>query len=89
MVCRPRSFDELDAGDAAILDIDGSQIAAFRDEQGMVHAVSATCTHMGCVVGWNGTDRTWDCPCHGSRFALSGEVIHGPATEPLEPHTAD
>ena len=55
----------------------------FKDERGVVHAVSAVCSHMGCIVGWNATDRTWDCPCHGSRFELSGEVIHGPATRPL------
>jgi Rieske Fe-S protein len=80
---KPKSYDELAPGDAAIMKIDGENVAAFKDEQGKVHAVSAVCTHMGCLVGWNETDRTWDCPCHGSRFELSGEVIHGPATQPL------
>jgi glycine/D-amino acid oxidase-like deaminating enzyme/nitrite reductase/ring-hydroxylating ferredoxin subunit len=80
---KPKSLDALDPGEAAILSLDGERIAAFRDEEGAVHAVSAVCTHMGCLVGWNETDRTWDCPCHGSRFALSGAVIHGPATRPL------
>jgi glycine/D-amino acid oxidase-like deaminating enzyme/nitrite reductase/ring-hydroxylating ferredoxin subunit len=77
------SYDELKPGEAAILKIDGDNVAAYRDEGGTVHAVSAVCTHMGCLVGWNQTDRTWDCPCHGSRFELGGEVIHGPATKPL------
>jgi Rieske Fe-S protein len=81
---KPRSFDELAPGDAAVVKIDGENVAAFRDEQGQVHAVSAVCTHMGCLVGWNETDRTWDCPCHGSRFEATGEVIHGPAFKPLE-----
>ena len=80
---KPKSYDELEPGHAAIMKIDGENVAAFKDEQGQVHAVSAVCTHMGCLVGWNATDRTWDCPCHGSRFELSGEVIHGPATQPL------
>jgi glycine/D-amino acid oxidase-like deaminating enzyme/nitrite reductase/ring-hydroxylating ferredoxin subunit len=80
---KPKSFDELEPGHAAIMKIDGDNVAAFKDEQGKVHAVSAVCTHMGCLVGWNATDRTWDCPCHGSRFELSGEVIHGPATQKL------
>ena len=83
---RPKSFDQLAPGDAAIMEIDGEKVAAFKDEQGTVHAVAAACTHMGCIVGWNETDRTWDCPCHGSRFELSGEVIHGPATRPLGTH---
>lgn len=81
---KPKSYDDLQAGDAAILNIDGDKVAAFRDEQGQVHALSAACTHMGCLLGWNVTDRTWDCPCHGSRFALSGEVLHGPAVAPLK-----
>ena len=82
---KPSSFDELAPGEAAILKIDGETIAGYRDDHGGLHAVWAACTHMGCVVGWNETDRTWDCPCHGSRFALSGDVIHGPAVKPLEP----
>ena len=80
---KPKSYDELEPGHAAIMKVDGENVAAFKDEAGTVHAVSAVCTHMGCLVGWNATDRTWDCPCHGSRFELSGEVIHGPATKPL------
>ena len=53
-------------------------------ESGALHAVSAVCTHMGCVVGWNPTDRTWDCGYHGSRFGIDGEVAHGPAVLPLQ-----
>lgn len=78
-------FDELKPGEAAILKLDGENVAGFRDEQGRLHAVSAVCTHMGCMVGWNETDRSWDCPCHGSRFALDGSVIHGPAVTALAP----
>jgi glycine/D-amino acid oxidase-like deaminating enzyme/nitrite reductase/ring-hydroxylating ferredoxin subunit len=80
---KPKAYEELGPGEAAIMKIGGDNVAAFKDEQGRVHAVSAVCTHLGCIVGWNETDRTWDCPCHGSRFGLSGEVIHGPATQPL------
>jgi len=81
---KPKSVEDIAAGEAAILNIGGDDIAAFRDQDGKVHAVSAVCTHMGCIVGWNPTDRSWDCPCHGSRFALSGEVIAGPAVTGLE-----
>ena len=57
----------------------------YRDEEGAVHALSAKCTHMGCTVKWNPSDRTWDCPCHGSRFSPAGQVVNGPAAKPLEP----
>jgi Rieske Fe-S protein len=50
-----------------------------------LHAVSATCTHLGCIVEWNGAETTWDCPCHGSRYGVDGEVISAPASQPLVP----
>lgn len=84
LASKPKSYDALKPGEASVLEIDGDNVAAFRDEQGKLHAVSAECTHMGCLLGWNATDRTWDCPCHGSRFSLSGEVLAGPAVSPLE-----
>ena len=60
------------------------QIAAYRDEDGDLHEVSARCTHMGCIVAFNDAERTWDCPCHGSRFSVDGRVLQGPATADLE-----
>jgi Rieske Fe-S protein len=60
-------------------------VAVSRDENGTVHAVSARCTHMGCILNWNDAERTWDCPCHASRFAADGSVLQGPAVNPLEP----
>lgn len=72
-------------GDAAVVTANGEQLAIRRDLDGSLHVLSAVCTHMGCVVDWNGVDRTWDCPCHGSRFTQEGEVLSGPATAPLEP----
>jgi Rieske Fe-S protein len=54
-------------------------LAVYRDTTGTVHARSAVCTHVGCIVHWNSTEKSWDCPCHGSRFTPDGEVISGPA----------
>jgi glycine/D-amino acid oxidase-like deaminating enzyme/nitrite reductase/ring-hydroxylating ferredoxin subunit len=82
---RPKSVDAVAPGEAKVIEHEGEKIAVHRDETGAVHAVSAICTHMGCVLGWNPVDRTWDCPCHGSRFERDGAVRHGPATKDLEP----
>ncbi|MET9337927.1 FAD-dependent oxidoreductase [Nonomuraea sp. NPDC003804] len=71
-------------GQAAVVKVGGERCAAYRDADGRVHAVSAVCTHLGCVVGFNDAERTWECPCHGSRFALDGTILQGPATEPLK-----
>lgn len=69
----------LGADEAAILQSGAGKIAAYRDFSGALHVVAASCPHMHCIVSWNGVDRTWDCPCHGSRFTIDGEVINGPA----------
>jgi glycine/D-amino acid oxidase-like deaminating enzyme/nitrite reductase/ring-hydroxylating ferredoxin subunit len=78
------TLPDLGIGEGAVTHHNGTQVAVARDRDGQVHAVSAICTHLGCVVGFNDGDQTWDCPCHGSRFALDGSVLDGPATDPLE-----
>jgi nucleotide-binding universal stress UspA family protein/nitrite reductase/ring-hydroxylating ferredoxin subunit len=78
-----RTLDDLVPGTGGIVDVDGRKIAAFKDEDGSVVALSPRCAHMGCTVDWNGVERTWDCPCHGSRFTPQGAVISGPAEKPL------
>ncbi|GAA2144820.1 FAD-dependent oxidoreductase [Arthrobacter humicola] len=70
-------------GEGTVVDVDGGAIAVYAAESGKLHAVSAICTHLGCTVEFNAEDTTWDCPCHGSRFATDGTVIQGPATENL------
>ena len=60
-------------------------VALYRDAQGQLRAVTSICTHRGCDVSWNDQDKVWDCPCHGSRFGPTGEVIRGPAVKPLAP----
>jgi len=80
-----RSLRALKRGQGKILELGGKTVAAYRDEDGSVTRLSATCTHMGCKVAWNDAERTWDCPCHGSRFEPTGKVLSGPAETPLEP----
>jgi glycine/D-amino acid oxidase-like deaminating enzyme/nitrite reductase/ring-hydroxylating ferredoxin subunit len=71
-------------GEGRVENRHGITVAVARDDHGKVHTLRAACTHMGCIVGFNDAERTWDCPCHGSRFALDGRVIDGPALAPLE-----
>jgi glycine/D-amino acid oxidase-like deaminating enzyme/nitrite reductase/ring-hydroxylating ferredoxin subunit len=78
-----RSLRHLRRGEGKVLELNGNRVAAYRDESGVVTRLSPICTHMGCVVAWNGTERTWDCPCHGSRFEPNGKVLAGPAESPL------
>lgn len=77
------SLAELSRGQGALVTLDGQKAAVFVDELGVEHRLSPRCTHMGCTVEWNANERTWDCPCHGSRFEARGAVIRGPAARPL------
>ena len=76
-------------GEGAVLRRGAHRVAAYRDEQGNVHERSATCTHLACVVRWNSTEKSWDCPCHGSRFDALGNVVNGPALKSLGPPEPD
>lgn len=78
-----QSLRAVKPGQGTIVELDGAKVAAYRDPSGAVTLRSATCTHMGCIVAWNTAERTWDCPCHGSRFTPTGDVISGPAEAPL------
>ncbi|MDQ4062021.1 MAG: FAD-dependent oxidoreductase [Pseudomonadota bacterium] len=77
------SVEELKPGQGAVIRQGLAKVAAYRDEDGRLHLRSAICTHMGCVVHWNPFERCWDCPCHGSHFAIDGTAINGPAAAPL------
>lgn len=70
-------------GEAQVINVDGQKTGAYRDEQGTLHFVNTTCTHMGCELNWNSAEKSWDCPCHGSRFTWDGMVIEGPTVKPL------
>jgi glycine/D-amino acid oxidase-like deaminating enzyme/nitrite reductase/ring-hydroxylating ferredoxin subunit len=78
------SLTSLKNNEGKIIDLHGQRLAAFRDAQGKVTTLSAVCTHLGCIVNWNTAEKTWDCPCHGSRFKCTGEVLAGPTETPLE-----
>jgi glycine/D-amino acid oxidase-like deaminating enzyme/nitrite reductase/ring-hydroxylating ferredoxin subunit len=79
------SVDEITPNNGAVVRDGLKKIAIFRDEAGELHRYSAVCPHLGCIVGWNPAESTWDCPCHGSRFNKHGEVLNGPANRNLEP----
>jgi Rieske Fe-S protein len=70
-------------GEGAILRHGLEKVAAYRDPDGALHEMSAVCTHLGCLVRWNSAEKSWDCPCHGSRFDATGRVINGPAIADL------
>jgi len=80
-VSGPREIPE---GEGRVVRRGLKKLAMYRDERGELHTMSAVCPHLGCIVAWNGTERTWDCPCHGSRFAPEGRVLNGPANTDLE-----
>jgi glycine/D-amino acid oxidase-like deaminating enzyme/nitrite reductase/ring-hydroxylating ferredoxin subunit len=78
------SADDVPPGEARVVRSGLGKVGVYRDEDGGLHAVSLRCTHLGCLTKWNDAERSWDCPCHGSRFDPDGNVLAGPATRPLE-----
>lgn len=78
-----KSVDELKPGQGAVMREGLSKIAVHRDDNGIIHRRSAVCPHLGCIVSWNACERTWDCPCHGSRYTAEGRVYNGPANTDL------
>jgi len=77
------NVSEIKPGTGAVVRHGISKVAAYRDKAGKVHEMSAVCTHLGCIVAWNSAEGSWDCPCHGSRFDPEGNILNGPAVEPL------
>lgn len=84
-----RTPADLGDDEGAIVSLNGKKAGCYRDHDGQLHLVDSTCTHMGCEVNWNSGERTWDCPCHGSRYSIEGEVLEGPTVEPLKKITND
>lgn len=80
----PKETGDLSNDEGGVVMIKGKRTGAYRDPEGSLHLVDTTCTHMGCECEWNHGDRTWDCPCHGSRFSYDGTVVEGPAAKPLK-----
>jgi glycine/D-amino acid oxidase-like deaminating enzyme/nitrite reductase/ring-hydroxylating ferredoxin subunit len=76
--------EELGIGEGTVVREGINHFALYKEDSGEIRRLSAVCTHLGCIVAWNPAERSWDCPCHGSRFDPSGAVIQGPATEPLD-----
>lgn len=79
-----KELSELARGEAKVVKYEGESIALYKDEKGELHAVNPSCTHINCIVGWNSAEQSWDCPCHGSRFSMDGEVLTAPARKDLE-----
>ena len=75
--------DDIKPGSGAVVDLEGSKVGVYKDEDGKPHFIKPVCTHLGCILEWNDADKTWDCPCHGSRYDKYGKNIYGPATKNL------
>lgn len=84
-----KKWEGLEKEEATVTKVDLNRVGIYRDDQGKYHGVDTTCTHLGCEINWNQAEKSWDCPCHGSRFDYEGNVIQGPAVRPLKQITID
>jgi Rieske Fe-S protein len=77
--------NQVPVGEGRICNINGTRAAVYNSEAGVLHMMSPVCTHLGCIVGWNNAEKSWDCPCHGGRFDATGKVLNGPPVTDLKP----
>jgi glycine/D-amino acid oxidase-like deaminating enzyme/nitrite reductase/ring-hydroxylating ferredoxin subunit len=86
---QPGAPEDLEPGEGQVMEYDGRKAAVCKTIDGRIHALTSSCTHMGCQVTWNTAEQSWDCPCHGSVFRADGAVVYGPALYPLKPLRSD
>lgn len=79
-------YATIEKGEAKIVEIEGKKVGAYRDQEDRLHFIDTACTHLKCEVKWNNDEKSWDCPCHGSRFSFEGKVLNGPANKDLPHH---
>ena len=88
VIDRLKNFDEqveeIEKDSAKIIEKSGEKIGVYKDKNGEIYCVKPVCTHLGCILNWNDADKTWDCPCHGSRFDYRGKNIYNPALKDLQ-----
>lgn len=89
MKIESHSIDVIENDNGAIIDIGGENVGIYKDKDGEIYAVKPNCTHLGCLLSWNNLDKTWDCPCHGSRFDYMGRNLYEPAIKDLETYHGD
>lgn len=77
------SVEGLKKGQARVVDWKGERVGVYRDDDDELYTVRAICTHLGCPLVWNTSEKTWDCPCHGSRYDIRGHILNTPASQPL------
>ncbi|WP_312573325.1 (2Fe-2S)-binding protein, partial [Clostridium sp.] len=78
-----KSISNVGKGEGKVVEYDGRKIGVYKDEQGNYYGVEIICPHMQCELQWNNSEKSWDCPCHASRFTIKGEIIEGPTVKPL------
>jgi len=78
-----KGLAEVARGEGAVLQYEGERIAIYKDERGGITALDPVCRHAGCIVKWNNTEKSWECPCHGARYGIDGELLTGPARSAL------
>jgi Rieske Fe-S protein len=84
---KPVEVGTIANNEGKIIEVEKEKFAAYRDGDGKLHIIGAECSHLGCIIKWNGDERSWDCPCHGSRFTHEGKVLSGPANKDLKYYT--